>query len=198
MNHYDTVRLLLLRQTLRRRDHWTRHQLERHQAQALSLLRAHAYSASPFYRRFHAGLLDRPLQELPSFPKTMLMEHFDELVTDPAVRLADIEAHVLANRWNEPFLGRYRLLLTSGTTGRRGFFLFNRIEWRTVLASYARATRDWPQPHCRMAAPKACGGSEFSCSVACIGAGEHRSPQQVVADARNGCRRSGGNDGRTS
>lgn len=36
MNYYDTVRLLLLRQTLRRRDHWTRHQLERHQAQALS------------------------------------------------------------------------------------------------------------------------------------------------------------------
>ena len=57
----------------------------------LRLLREHAYARSPFYRRFHKGLEDRPLNELPVLTKATLMEHFDELVTDPTVRLADVE-----------------------------------------------------------------------------------------------------------
>ena len=35
-----------------------------------------------------------------------------------------------------------RSAATAGTTGRRGVFLWDRHEWRTVLASYARAN-DW-------------------------------------------------------
>jgi hypothetical protein len=51
---------------------------------------------SPFYQRFHAGRTDRPLHELPVLTKAMVMEHFDQLVTDPAVSLADVEAHLAA------------------------------------------------------------------------------------------------------
>ena len=49
---------------------------------------------SRFYRRFHAGRTDRPLQELPVLTKAMVMEHFDQLVTDLTVKLADVEAHL--------------------------------------------------------------------------------------------------------
>jgi hypothetical protein len=40
------------------------------------------------------GFSERPLQHLPILTKEMVMEHFDELVTDPALRLADVEAHL--------------------------------------------------------------------------------------------------------
>src|SRR5215208_5616829 len=135
-------KVLRSRRQLRRRDRWTRRQLEEHQAHALRLLREYAYARSPFYRRFHAGLLDRPLNELPVLTKAQVMENFDELVTDPSVRLTDVEAHLATLRGNERFRGRYWVASTSGSTGHRGVFLWNFAEWTTVLASYNRSF-DW-------------------------------------------------------
>jgi hypothetical protein len=43
---------------------------------------------------------------------------------------------------NERFRGRSWVVATSGTTGRRGIFLWNLDEWITVLASYNRSL-DW-------------------------------------------------------
>ena len=132
------LRVLGRRHRLRRRDQWTREQLQAYQARALRQLREHAYTHSPFYRRFHAGSIDRPLREVPVLTKAMVMEHFDELVTDPAVRLAEVEAHLAALDGNQRYRGRYWVAATSGTTGRRGIFLWDLDEWVTVLASYNR------------------------------------------------------------
>jgi phenylacetate-CoA ligase len=70
---------------LRKHERWTRPQLEAYQGQELHRLREYAYAHSPFYQQFHKGLTDRPLKALPVLTKTMVMEHFDELVTDRAV-----------------------------------------------------------------------------------------------------------------
>jgi phenylacetate-CoA ligase len=126
----------------RRRDHWTRPQLEAHQADALHNLREYTYAHSPFYQQFHQGLTDAPLQELPVLTKAMTMEHFDELVTDRAIRLEEVKMHMRNLTDDERFLERYRVTATSGSSGHPGIFLFNRAEWITVLASFARA-RDW-------------------------------------------------------
>lgn len=126
----------------RRRDHWTRQQLGAYQAQALRTLRDYAYARSPFYRKFHRGLTDTPLEELPVLTKAVLMEHFDELVTDRAIRLEEVKAHMRTLVADERFLGRYRVNATSGSSGHPGTFLFDRAEWITVLASFAR-TREW-------------------------------------------------------
>ena len=72
----------------------------------MHLLREHAYANSPFYRRFHKGREDRPLDELPVLSNSLLMEHFDEIVTDPLVRLADVEDHVASLRGLELFGGQ--------------------------------------------------------------------------------------------
>jgi phenylacetate-CoA ligase len=70
----------------------------------------------------------------------MVMEHFGELVTDPTGRLADVEAHLATlSGEDELFGGRYRVASTSGSTGRRGFFLWDPGEWAVVLASYNRS-----------------------------------------------------------
>jgi phenylacetate-coenzyme A ligase PaaK-like adenylate-forming protein len=86
-----------------------------------------------------------------------MMERFDELVTDRAIHLADVERHMITLQGDERFLGRYRVNSTSGSTGRRGLFLFNHAEWAAVLASFIRA-HEWQEgaqyfpPRMRLAA----------------------------------------------
>ncbi len=142
MNIQIVVGLLSAMQQFRRRDHWTRKLLEAHQAEALRRLREYAYAHSPFYQRFHQGLTDAPLHELPVLTKAMLMEHFDELVTDRAIRLEEVKTHMKNLAGDEHYLGRYWVTATSGSSGHPGIFLFSRIEWIRVLASFARA-REW-------------------------------------------------------
>jgi phenylacetate-CoA ligase len=136
------VQLLSQLRSFRLRDSWNRKLLEEYQAHALRLLREYAYTHSPFYQRFHQGLYDAPLQQLPILTKTMMMEQFDELVTDQAIHLTEVKAHVANLKGDERFLGRYWVNATSGSSGHPGLFLFNRAEWLTVLASFARA-REW-------------------------------------------------------
>jgi phenylacetate-coenzyme A ligase PaaK-like adenylate-forming protein len=75
------------------------------------------------------------------------MEHFDEALTTPDLGLADLENHLrsLTESGGDPgvpWKDRWWAAATAGTTGRRGTFVWNRSEWGTVLASYARAS-DW-------------------------------------------------------
>jgi phenylacetate-CoA ligase len=134
--------LLSQMRQFRPRDHWTRQQLEAHQAGALSSLRDYAYTHSPFYQRFHQGFVGAPLQELPVLTKAILMEHFDELLTDRAIRLEEVKTYLTKLAGDERYLGKYWVNATSGSSGHLGLFLFNRAEWTTVLASFARA-RAW-------------------------------------------------------
>lgn len=139
MNLIILISLLSKLRELGRHDQWTRQQLETHQAAALQRLREYAYVRSPFYQRFHRGLEGSPLHELPVLTKAIMMENYDELVTDRAVYLKDVERHLTTLRGDERFLGRYWLNSTSGSTGRRGLFLFDRAEWVTILASFLRS-----------------------------------------------------------
>ncbi len=127
---------------MRQHERWTRPQLEAYQMEALGRLRSFTYARSPFYQKFHQGLNDRPLQELPVLTKTMLMENFDDLVTDRAIHLKDLRKHMVNDRDRNRFLNRYWVTATSGSTGRPGIFLFNRDEWTTVIASMGRA-HEW-------------------------------------------------------
>ena len=127
---------------LRQHEGWTRSQLEAHQSQALRRLRDYAYAHSPFYQRFHGGLFARPLQELPVLTKAMLMEHFDEVVTDRSIRLEAVREFAAARMEGKLFLNRYWVTATSGSSGQPGFFLFNEPEWLTIVASFARG-QEW-------------------------------------------------------
>ena len=127
---------------LRRHEDWTRSQLEESQAEGLRRVREYAYTHAPFYQKFHQGLEDRPLHELPVLTKAMLMEHFDELVTDPSIRLDEVREFASGNSDTRLYLDRYWVTATSGSSGHPGFFLFNEQEWATVIASFARG-QEW-------------------------------------------------------
>lgn len=140
-------RVVFLRAAWRKRDRWDAARIAEHQDHALQELRRAAYAGSEFYRRHHTGLHDAPLDQLPPVTKADLMEHFDEAVTTPDLRRADLEAHLRSLTESRgdpgvPWQGRWWAAATAGTTGRRGTFVWNRSEWGTVLASYARAN-DW-------------------------------------------------------
>ena len=142
MNIPIMIKLLRTLEELRTHEHWTRQQLEAHQTKALQHLRQYAYKRSPFYQKFHKGLTERPLHELPVLTKAMMMEHYDELVTDRALHLEDIRAFAAEGEAGQPYKNRYWVNATSGSSGHPGFFLFDKSEWVQVLASFARA-QEW-------------------------------------------------------
>jgi hypothetical protein len=125
--------LLLTLGKLRRRERWLRPQLEAYQAESLRQLREYAYARSPFYQRFHKGLTDRPLQELPVLTKSTMMEHFDDMVTDRSIRQADVRAYVANDQTGRPFLNRYMDIASIS-----GWQITQEADGLTVLVSGAQ------------------------------------------------------------
>lgn len=142
----DMASALLLAWRLQRHDRWTRAEVKRHQQLSLNEIARHAARHSAFYRELYSGLdLDRDidLRRLPVMDKQAVMENFDRLVTDPRLKLRDLEAYVGQSAGGQQLpdssvLADYRLLSTTGTSGRRGLFVYDRTAWRTVLANTIR------------------------------------------------------------
>lgn len=135
-------RILLLRRSLRRRERWSQARLLEHQRRELTALRAFAYAHSPFYRSFHSGLQDAPLDQLPVLTKADLMDNYDQIVTDRSVRLSDLQAYLQTLHGDQRFQGRYWVSATSGSSGRKSIIASNTREWATIIASYGRAN-EW-------------------------------------------------------
>lgn len=114
----------------------------RRREEALWKLRKFTYAASPFYREFHRGLYDAPLSQLPILTKPIMMEHFNDLVTDPRLSISLVERHLESLDDDKRLLDNYRVASTSGSSGRRGFFVFDPDEWGTAIASFRR-TASW-------------------------------------------------------
>ncbi len=142
MNISIMLKLLHTLEQLRKHEKWTRQQLESYQSEALRNLRQYAYERSPFYQKFHQGLTERPLHELPVLTKAMMMEHFDEFVTDQMLHLEEIRAYASQGEAGQRYQNRYWVNATSGSSGQPGFFLFDESEWLYVLASFARS-QEW-------------------------------------------------------
>lgn len=141
MDVLTIIRVLLKLRELRRHDKWSKNEISEFQKKSLLLSRKFAVSNSPFYRKFHQGLENAPFHELPVLTKKMMMENFDEFVTDRKIHLEDVRKHVLGGCVGK-FNGIYEVVATSGSTGSPGIFLFNPEEWATLIASFARA-REW-------------------------------------------------------
>ena len=142
MNIQIMLKLLHTLEQLRKHESWTPQQLESYQSKALQELRQYAYEKSPFYQTFHRGLAGRPLHELPVLTKALMMEHFDELVTDRSLHLEDVRAFAAQGEVGQRYKNRYWVNATSGSSGHPGFFLFDESEWLHVLASFARS-QEW-------------------------------------------------------
>ena len=123
------------------RERWPRERIERHQRERFEELARHAAERAPFWRkRIPRGRFE--LQDLPPTTKTDLMESFDEMVTDGRLRLDDLLVHLDRIRDDQLYLGEYRPMTSSGSSGRKAVFVYDRAGWRGVLTMFLRRS-DW-------------------------------------------------------
>ncbi len=140
----DTASVMQLVGDLLARRSWSREQLLEHRRTALRELVRDAVERSPYYREA-LGHLDRDdveLAELPTLPKATLLDEWDRIVTDPRLRLAEVEEQVAGPAASELYLGEYRLLTTGGSTGMRGIFVNDRRDFQLTMAGMLRSVVD--------------------------------------------------------
>jgi len=139
----DVLRADMMLTRLKRREKWTREKLKNFQRRQVSSLVSHAIRSSPFYRELYRDIrIDgkMALSDLPVIDKATMMENFDRLVTDPRLRLSELQNHIRGLTGDAYYLGTYRVLTTSGSSGLKGVFVFNRREWSTMLAGFNRCS----------------------------------------------------------
>ena len=141
----DTATALRLARSQTSAEQGPRAQLAQHQQQRLDAVVRHAATHSPFYRRWltRTGTLgDGPiqLQRLPVLDKSLVMEHFDELVCDPRLRRDQLLDWVQRMTGDQLYLGRYRVMVTSGSSGRPGLFVYDLAGWRSIIAQMLRSS----------------------------------------------------------
>ena len=136
------------------RDRWSRAQILDLQRKRLRELVAHAVARSPYYREALGAVTadEIELDRLPTLPKQTLVDEFDRIVTDPRIKLADLEEHLAAER-GDPYLGKYLAFSTSGTSGLRALVVYTRDEFdHWVAASFRVFARVGITPETRLVA----------------------------------------------
>jgi phenylacetate-CoA ligase len=119
------------------RERWPREQLERFQQERLTELAGFARERSPFWReRLPSGA--PALESLPVLTKSELMERFDELVTDRRLRRDELLDHLSRIDGDVLHLGEYRAMTTSGSSGRKAVFVYDRRGWSDVASMFLR------------------------------------------------------------
>lgn len=121
---FDSLRLSAVTLDIMAVNRGTRADVERRQRSRLARVVAAARAGSRLYAQRLPADPAVPLTDLPTVTKAELMARFDEWVTDPALRLADLQAFVAdPGRIAEPWLGRYLVWESSGTSGHPGLFV---------------------------------------------------------------------------
>jgi len=103
--------------------------------QGLRRLVGIARQRSRWYRDRLAGIdadlvTERQLPRIHPMTKDDLMEHFDDIVTDPRMSRRLAESHLATREPTDPVLGHYRIFASGGSSGRRGVFVY---DWASLL-----------------------------------------------------------------
>ena len=128
-----------------RRLGWDVARIEAHQRDDLRALLAHAIEYSPFHRRRLAGIDPgsfelRDLARLPVMTKSMMMDEFDDVVTDARIT-RDVVEDALARTTDVPvpIASEYVAMHSGGSSGRRGVFVFDDVAVSDFYASLSRS-----------------------------------------------------------
>ncbi len=122
---------------------WPAERLREERTERLRELIAIAKERSPWHARRLDGVdqqnIDEDLlRELPAMSKEDLMEHFDEIVTDPRVTLDAVNAHIAALSGDAYFLDEFHAVASGGSSGVRGAFVWGWDAWATVQLTAVR------------------------------------------------------------
>ena len=78
------------------------------------------------------------LRRLPVMTKDDLMGNFDAIVTDPEVRLADVNSHIARLDGDAYFRDELHAVASGGSSGLRGVFVWGWDAWATVQLTALR------------------------------------------------------------
>lgn len=142
----DVARAARAARPLEAHEKWSPERLRSHQRCRLLTIVRNAAAHSPYYRERLAGIElsdDLDLAALPTLDKATMLDHFDQLTTDPRITLSAVERHMAELERADPrtdpkLFGEYRALASGGTSGLRGVFVYGRADWAEVIGSYAR------------------------------------------------------------
>lgn len=140
------LRLLQELSMLKANEKKTAEQLRSLQEKRLRKLLTFAYEHSPYYHDAfeEAGLtaetvLTAPLSAFPTLDKTVLLEQFDRLVTVPDATQEGLRRFDQEDRATRaPYLGKYHVVHSSGSTGKPGYFLYDQAAWDQMLLGIIR------------------------------------------------------------
>jgi phenylacetate-coenzyme A ligase PaaK-like adenylate-forming protein len=123
------------------RERWPQDRLERFRQERLQALTRHAAEHAPFWRaRIPRGRVE--LSQIEPTSKADLMDSFDEMVTDPRLRLEELLVHLGQIEGDALLLGEYRVMTSSGSSGRKAVFVYDRSGWQGIMAQFLRRS-EW-------------------------------------------------------
>ena len=125
----------------------TKVQIKKMQSEKLRTLLHYAYDHSAYYRQSfeQAGinkdeLQKRPLTAFPTIDKSILMEHFNELVTMQGLTQEELRKFdEEKTEEHKRFKGAYHVVHSSGSTGKPGYFVYDSKAWGQMLLGILRA-----------------------------------------------------------
>lgn len=137
--------LIKARREFSRNQKLTRAQLEALKLEKFRKLVRHAQQNSPYYKRIISeNAIDvancTPL-DFPILTKSMLVEHFDDIVTDPRISRASVSEFLSHSATpNKLLFDEFHVVHTSGSSGQIGYFVFSEADWARGLAQGPRSS----------------------------------------------------------
>lgn len=131
---------------LKRNEKKTPEEISVLQKQKLCRLLHYAYETSPYYRDSFekAGITsdkigNTPLSKFPVIDKSVLLSQFDRLVTVPDLKQEEIRRFDEQEKPDrKPFNGKYHIVHSSGSTGKPGYFVYDKSAWNSMLLGIIR------------------------------------------------------------
>jgi phenylacetate-CoA ligase len=122
---------------------WTAERLHAERTAQLRELIGMAVQRSPWHRDRLGDVEETTLdaddvRHLPVMTKDDLMDNFDAIVTDPGVRLADVNAHIAKLDGDAYFRDELHAVASGGSSGVRGVFVWGWDAWATVQLTAMR------------------------------------------------------------
>lgn len=126
--------------------YWSKQKLQQMRNERLKKLLIHAKLNSPYYQKTLShidvdNITEQRLPELPTMNKRILMDNWDLIVTNRNISLALAEKHLEKMTHDEDtlyLLDRYHVLASSGTSGKRGVFIYDWDEWNNHYSYFMR------------------------------------------------------------
>ena len=117
------------------------------QSKNLRKILNYAYDNSEYYHRTFtqkgitkANIDSAPLSAFPTTDKSVLIEHFDEIITAKDISQKDLRRFDAEETIDKKKLkGKYHVVHSSGSTAEPGYFLYDDDAWQSMLIGIIRA-----------------------------------------------------------